>query len=98
MSFIDTATLAVLERRLGWRGRAFDSSSMTFDAGASIHQHHHPEEEVWHILEGEVEISILGETRRAGPGFVGIVPPGAPHSVRAITSGRAIVTDFPRGA
>jgi quercetin dioxygenase-like cupin family protein len=101
MTLIDTNTLAVQERRPGWRGRTFDSPSMTFvqyefDAGASIHEHHHPEEEVWQIIEGELEISIGGKAQRAGPGFAGIVPPNVLHSVRAITSGKAIVTDFPR--
>ncbi|MGH6889358.1 MAG: cupin domain-containing protein [Rhizomicrobium sp.] len=101
--FIDTAALAVRERKPGWRGRSFDSLSMTFvqyefDAGASIHEHAHPQEEVWQILEGELEISIGGETRRAGAGFVGIVRPDTRHSVRALTAGKAIVTDFPRRA
>ncbi|MGH6877470.1 MAG: cupin domain-containing protein [Rhizomicrobium sp.] len=101
MNFIDTATLAVIERKPGWRGRGFDSPSMTFvqyefDAGASIHEHRHPEEEVWQILEGELEITIGGETQRVGPGFVGIVPPDTIHSVRAVAGGKAIVTDFPR--
>lgn len=100
-SFFDTAGLAVIERRPGWRGRAFDSPSMTFvqyefDAGASIHEHAHNQEEVWQILEGELEISIGGETRRAGSGFVAIVAPDVPHAVRALTCGKAIVTDFPR--
>lgn len=101
MSVIDTSTLAVVERKPGWRGRAFNSPSMTFvhyefDAGASVHSHAHPQEEVWQILDGELEIVIAGEVTRAGPGFVGIVPPETPHSIRALTSGRAIVTDYPR--
>lgn len=99
--FIDTAALPAIERKRGWRGRTFNSPSMTFvqyefDAGASIHEHAHPQEEVWQILEGELEFSIGGETRRAGAGLIGIVRPDVQHSVRALTDGRAIVTDFPR--
>lgn len=80
MTFIDINKLPVIERLPGWRGRYFDSANMTFghyefDAGASIHEHSHPQEEVWQILEGELEITIDRITRRAGPGFVGIVPP-----------------------
>lgn len=101
--FFDIARLPTIERKRGWRGRTFNSPSMTFvqyefDAGASIHEHAHPQEEVWQILEGELEISIGGETRRAGAGSIGIVRPGVLHSVRALTNGIAIVTDFPRRA
>lgn len=100
MTFIDINKLPVIERLPGWRGRYFDSANMTFghyefDAGASIHEHFHPQEEVWQILEGELEITIDGVTRRAGPGFVGIVPPNTLHAVKAISVGRAIVVDYP---
>jgi quercetin dioxygenase-like cupin family protein len=47
------------------------------------------------IIEGELEITIGGVTKHAGPGFVGIVPPEARHAVRALTNGKAIVTDDP---
>ncbi len=103
MTFIDTATLKVVERRPGWRGRFFDSGAMTFghyafDAGADIHAHSHEQEEVWHVLEGELEITIGGETVVAGPGFVGVVPPNVTHAVVARTSGRATVVDTPKRA
>jgi quercetin dioxygenase-like cupin family protein len=100
MPFIDTSQLPVVERRPGWRGRIFDSPSMTFahyefDAGSSIHEHFHPQEEVWQVIEGELEIVIAGVAQRAGPGFVGIVPPNTPHSVKAISNGKAIIVDYP---
>jgi quercetin dioxygenase-like cupin family protein len=98
--FIDTNKLPVSERLPGWRGRYFDSRSMTFghyefDAGSSIHEHSHLQEEVWQIIEGELEITINGVTQRSGPGSVGIVPPNTLHAVRAISGGRAIVVDYP---
>jgi quercetin dioxygenase-like cupin family protein len=100
MPFIDTSNLPIVSRKPGWYGRQFDSPSMTFvhydfDAGASIHRHSHDQEEVWHVIEGELEIFIAGETRRAGPGMVGIVPPNTMHEVKALTSGKAIVVDYP---
>ena len=100
MPFIDTSKLPVIERKPGWRGRLFDSQNMTFahyefDAGSSIHAHSHPEEEVWHVIEGELEITIGGVTKRARAGFVGMVPPDITHEVRAITDGKAIVVDYP---
>ena len=99
-TFIDTSKLPTIERLPGWRGRYFDSPSMTFahyefDAGSSIHEHFHPQEEVYHIIEGELELTIDGVTRRLGPGFVGVVPPNTPHSIRAVSSGKVIIVDYP---
>ena len=103
MPFLDTRALAPKEPLPGWLGRFFHSESMTFGyyevrAGATIHEHEHPNEEVWHVLEGELEVTIAGETRVAGPGGVALVPPNTKHFVRALTDGRAIVVDQPRRA
>ena len=100
MPYVEVSKLPVIERLPGWRGRYFDSANMTFahyefDAGSSIHEHSHPQEEVYEVVEGELEITISGVTRRLVPGAVGIVPPNALHSVKAITSGRLIVVDYP---
>ena len=101
MPFIDTQALEPKEPLPGWTGRYFHSQSMTFGyyqvrAGATIHEHEHPNEEVWHVLEGELEVTIAGETRVAGPGAVALVPPNTLHFVRALSDGRAIVVDQPR--
>jgi quercetin dioxygenase-like cupin family protein len=100
MPFLDTNAMEPYERRPGWRGRTFHSPSMTFahwsfDAGSSIHEHGHPQEEVWQVLEGQLEVTVGEETQVAGPGMVAIVPSGVAHSVRALTDGKAIVTDWP---
>ena len=100
MPFIDTNTLNVIERLPGWRGRYFHSQSMTFahyefDKGASIHEHYHPEEEVYEVIEGELELTIDGVPQIARAGIVGIVPANVRHSVKALTKGRAIIVDHP---
>jgi quercetin dioxygenase-like cupin family protein len=100
MTFINTHTLQTIERLPGWRGRYFDSPSMTFayyefDAGSSIHEHDHPQEEVWHVIEGELEITIDGVIQCSSPGMVGIVPANTRHAVRALSHGKAIVVDYP---
>jgi cupin domain len=48
-----------------------------------------------HVIEGELEITLDGETALARPGLVAIVPPNTPHSVRAVTDGTVIVVDYP---
>lgn len=101
MPFVDTSGLDVIERLPGWHGRYFHSASMTFAhydfvRGASIHEHFHPEEEVYEVIEGELEVSIDGAARIAGAGVVAIVPANVRHSVKALTDGRVIIIDYPR--
>jgi quercetin dioxygenase-like cupin family protein len=101
MPFIDTSTLEVVERLPGWSGRYFHSPSMTFahydfKRGATIHEHFHPQEEVYEVIEGELEITIDGAVNVARPGVVAIVPSNLLHSVRALSDGRAIIIDFPQ--
>lgn len=100
MPVIDTHDLVVLEKRPGWRGRLFHSPSMTFahwdfDAGSTIHEHAHEQEEVWHVIEGELEVTIGGVAHLAGPGMVAIVPAQVRHAVLAVSDGKAIVVDYP---
>jgi quercetin dioxygenase-like cupin family protein len=100
MPFVDTSALPVVERLPGWRGRYFHSASMTFAhydfvRGSSIHEHFHPQEEVYEVLEGELEITIDGVTQIARAGMVAIVPSQVRHAVKALTDGRAIIVDYP---
>jgi quercetin dioxygenase-like cupin family protein len=100
MPFVDTSGLPVTERLPGWHGRYFHSPSMTFAhydfvSGSSIHEHFHPEEEVYEVIEGELQLTIDGISRVVRPGVVGIVPSNVPHSVKALTDGRAIIIDHP---
>lgn len=100
MPIIDVAALRVTERLPGWFGRYFHSPNMTFAhydfrGGSSIHEHFHPEEEVYEVLEGELEITIDGVAQVIRPGLAAIVPSNARHSVKALTDGRAIIVDHP---
>src|ERR1700682_10995 len=100
MPFVDTSSLEVIERLPGWSGRYFQSPSMTFahydfKRGASIHEHFHPQEEVYEVIEGELEVTIDGVASIARAGVVAIVPAGVRHSVKAIPDGRAIIVDYP---
>jgi quercetin dioxygenase-like cupin family protein len=100
MPFIDTNKLKVTERLPGWHGRYFQSASMTFAhydfaKGSSIHEHFHPQEEVYEVIEGELEMTVDGVTQIARPGLVAIVPSNVRHAVKALTDGRAIIVDYP---
>ena len=100
MPFVDLAGLKVTERLPGWFGRYFHSAHMTFAyydfiQGSSIHEHSHPQEEVYQVIEGELELTIEGEAQVVKPGFAAIVPSDARHSVKALSNGRAIIVDCP---
>jgi len=103
MPFLDTRDLPIKEPLPGWKGRFFHSEQMTFGyydvaAGASIHPHEHANEEIWHVLDGEVEVTIAGTTTVAKAGCVALVPPNTVHAVRVLSAARVIVVDHPRRA
>ena len=65
-----------------------------FVADSKIHGHSHPEEEVYEVVDGELEVTIDGQSEIAKSGVVAIIPANS-HSVRALTNGRLIVVDRP---
>jgi quercetin dioxygenase-like cupin family protein len=100
MPFLDTNGLKVIEKLPGWRSRVFHTATMTFadyefTAGSAIHEHFHPEEEVYEVIAGELEMAVDGVMGIVRPGIVAIVPSNARHSVRALTDGRVIIVDHP---
>jgi quercetin dioxygenase-like cupin family protein len=100
MPFIVPSELQPRELLPGWIARFFHSEHMTFSytevaAHGSVHRHHHPEEEVWHIIEGDVEMTLGDATRVLHAGDAVVVPSDVEHSASAVTAFRAIVVDFP---
>jgi quercetin dioxygenase-like cupin family protein len=100
MPFVDTSTLKVIERLPGWFGRYFRSPSMTFahydfKRGSAIPEHSHPQEEVYEVIEGELEVTIDGLAQIARVGLVAIIPSNVRHSVKALSNGRVIIIDYP---
>jgi quercetin dioxygenase-like cupin family protein len=101
MTIVRIDDLTEIERLPGWLGRYFHTEHMTvahyrFVRDSSIHEHFHPQEEVYEVLEGELEVTIEGEVNVARPGIAVVVPPGARHSIRALTEGRLFIVDCPR--
>ncbi len=95
MPFHSLTELPRKEPMAGFVGRfatgiTMTSVTWTIAAGAVLPEHAHPHEQVAHVLDGEFEMTIAGETRRLGPGTVAFVPPNAPHSGRAVTACRII--------
>ncbi|MBO05994.1 MAG: cupin [Parcubacteria group bacterium] len=58
--------------------------------GAVIPDHKHPHEQFTNVLEGEMEVTIDGETQVIGPGQVAFYPANAPHSAIAKVKSRVM--------
>lgn len=90
----------MVERLPGWHGRYFHSQNMTFahydfTRGSFIHEHFHAQEEVYEVIEGELELTVDGIAQIARAGLVAIVPANVRHSVRALSDGKVIIVDYP---
>jgi quercetin dioxygenase-like cupin family protein len=56
------------------------------DPGGVIQPHSHSFEESFYILEGTVGVEIAGKNRELGRGHFGLIPTGAPHSWRNVST------------
>ena len=101
MPFVRPSEMRSGEPLVGWSGRFLHSANMTFAhydiaaGAATLHEHQHVQEEVWHIVAGEVALTIDGEEQVLGAGCVAVVPPDTPHSVRPLGACRAVIADYP---
>lgn len=68
-------------------GRSLLMNWVHFEPNRSLPNHHHPEEQAGTIIEGEMELTVGGVTRRMHVGDVYVVPPNVPHSGRTFDSG-----------
>jgi quercetin dioxygenase-like cupin family protein len=90
-----------IEPVAGWKGRAQHGQQMTLvsyeiAAGApEVHEHHHPEEEAWIVIEGRLAVWVDGAERLLGPGDSAVIGAEVPHRVRALERSRALVVDSP---
>jgi quercetin dioxygenase-like cupin family protein len=57
---------------------------------------HHDEDEIFHVLEGEVRYLVGDQERRAGPGEMLLTPRGIPHTYR-VESDEARMLTITRG-
>ena len=90
MYFIQIETLPEKEIIKGYHARTIHTGTMTFvywtvEAGHAIPEHSHMHEQVAHVLSGEFELTVDGETKTLVPGLVAVIPPHVQHGGRAIT-------------
>lgn len=95
MPFIDFSAGPEVSLRPGIHGVLHHSGQLSFghitlEAGAVLPEHSHVHEQWTHMIEGELEFTLNGETTVMNPGMVAFAPSNAPHSARAITKCRVI--------
>lgn len=77
----------------GFKVRFIHSETMTqafweIDKDAELPEHSHVHEQVVHVLEGEFELVVEGESYLMKPGEVLVISSNAKHSGKAITDCR----------
>lgn len=90
MIFTELSNIPSREIIPGFHGKMIHTDNMTFafweiEAGATLPEHSHPHEQVAHMIEGEFEFTLNGETRIVSPGMLTVIPSNMPHSGKAIT-------------
>ena len=95
MPFVDLQQIESRELIPGFDVRFVHTESMTFahwivKAGAMLPEHFHEHEQVAHVLEGEFELTIDGQSQVLTSGAVGVIPSNAVHSGRAVTDCRIL--------
>jgi quercetin dioxygenase-like cupin family protein len=56
--------------------------------------HHHANEQVGIVLDGEIEYTIGEETRVCGKGMAFVIPPNVPHSLVVVSERAAKLADI----
>jgi quercetin dioxygenase-like cupin family protein len=90
MSFINLSEIVEREVVPGFKGKFIHSENVTIvhwsiTAGSLLSEHNHPHEQITNIIDGELELSIEGETKRLKSGELAVVPSNVKHHGKAIT-------------
>ena len=95
MPFIDFNQAPHLKVWDGIHGPIFHSDDLTFghfilEKGAIVREHQHMQEQWTHVIEGELEFTLDGETKLLTSGMVAHMPSNVPHSAIAISRCKVI--------
>ena len=74
----------------GLHGKMVHGKQLTWafwevEQGAGVPEHHHPHEQIMHVVEGEFEFTLGGETKVYTSGDVVVIPSNVPHAGTALT-------------
>ena len=74
----------------GYHGKMVHGNQLTWafwtvEKGAVVPEHQHPHEQIMHVVEGDFEFTLDGETKICKPGDIVHIQSNLPHSGKAIT-------------
>jgi quercetin dioxygenase-like cupin family protein len=78
--------------RIVMRAPAGSVTLFAFDAGQELSEHTTPFDALVHVIEGEAEIIISGQSHRVREGQIIIMPADEPHAVKAPTRFKMMLT------
>lgn len=84
-----------ISRRTLVHGRTMYQMIATLAAGSRLPEHRHPQEQILHILEGRLRLTVAGETRELATGDSYYLASEIPHAVETIVATRALDTFSP---
>jgi quercetin dioxygenase-like cupin family protein len=95
MAFLDLENMETKELVKGGHVQFVHTEKMTFaywvlEQGTEVPLHSQPHEQVVNVIEGEIDLTLDGETRRLTPGQVAVVLSNAEHAAKAATACRII--------
>jgi quercetin dioxygenase-like cupin family protein len=87
---LNLSTIPSKELMSGYHGKLVHTETMSIafwevDKGAQVPEHSHSNEQVMHVIEGEFEFTLDGNTRVYHPGDLVVIAPHKKHSGRALT-------------
>ena len=93
---VEYADGSVVSRQLT-KSAAGNLTLFAFDAGQGLGEHTTPYDAIVQVLDGEVELTIGGQTVRAQAGQLVVMPANVPHAVRAVKRFKMLLTMFRAG-
>ncbi len=90
MPLVKLKDLSELDLAEGIRARVVNTGNVSvahvnLSAGADLPQHAHHPEQVVNVVDGELELTVDGETTVLTRGLAMVLPPMVPHSGKALT-------------
>jgi quercetin dioxygenase-like cupin family protein len=100
MPFVNFNTIPHLRLMNGIHGALYHSDQLTFghlvlEEGAVLPQHNHVHEQWTHMIEGQLEFTLDGETQVLTSGHSVFIPSNVPHSARALSTCKVIDAFLP---
>ncbi len=100
-SFIDFSQIKLHEVIPGFFAKTIHGKHMTVvywtaKAGSILPEHSHIHEQISNFIEGELELTIDGETKIMKAGDLAVIKPQAVHSGKAITDCKIIDVFYPK--